>query len=53
MLEINRNNILNWLELWLDIYDFKDEYRNKLKKFIKTRYKIRRDKRLDEIFGGE
>lgn len=52
MLEINRKNILGWLALFRDIYPLTDEQKNKINKFIKTRYKVRRDKLLDEIFGG-
>lgn len=53
MLEINRKNILGWLSLIRDVYPLTDEQRSQLDKFIKTRYTIRRDKLLDEIFGGE
>lgn len=52
MLEINRKNILGWLSLIRDVYPLTDEEKDKLNKFIKTRYTIRRDKLLDEIFGG-
>lgn len=52
MLEINRKNILGWLSLIRDVYPLTDEQRRKLNKFIKTRYPVRRDKLLDELFGG-
>jgi hypothetical protein len=50
MLEINRKNILGWLSLIRDIYPLTDDERKKINKFIKTRYTIRREKLLDEIF---
>lgn len=50
MLEINRKNILGWLSLIRDIYPLTDDERNRINKFIKTRYTIRREKLLDEIF---
>lgn len=53
MLEINRKNILGWLSLIRDIYPLTDDERKKIDKFIKTRYKIRRDRLLDEIFKEE
>ena len=53
MLEINRKNILGWLSLIRDIYPLTDEQKKQLDRFIKTRYKIRRDKLLDEIFEEE
>lgn len=53
MLEINRKNILGWLSLIRDIYPLTDNERKKINKFIKTRYKIRRDRLLDEIFKEE
>ena len=53
MLEINRKNILGWLSLIKDVYPLTEEERNKINKFIKTRYKVRRDRLLDEIFKEE
>lgn len=53
MLEINRKNILGWLSLIKDVYPLAEEERNKINKFIKTRYKVRRDRLLDEIFEEE
>lgn len=53
MLEINRKNILGWLSLIRDIYPLTDSERKQINKFIKTRYKIRRDRLLDEIFEEE
>lgn len=50
-LEINRKNILGWLRLIRDVYDLSNEDKIKLDKFIKTRYTIRRDKLLDDIYG--
>lgn len=51
--QINRKNILGWLRLIRAIYPLTDEQKKKLDKFIHTRYKKRRDKLLDEIFGEE
>ena len=52
-LEINRNNIRGWLSLIRDVYPLTDKQKKQLDKFIKTRYKVRRDKLLDEIFKEE
>lgn len=51
-LEINRNNVLNWLSFIRDVYPLSDEDKKKLNKFIKTRYTVKRDKLLDDIYGG-
>ena len=49
-LEINRNNVLNWLTFFRDVYPLTDYQKNKIDKFVKTRYTVKRDKLLDEIF---
>lgn len=52
-LRITRNNILGWLRLARKVYPLTDSQKKKLDKFLNTRYKIRRDKLLDEIFEEE
>lgn len=52
-LKINRKNILNWLMFVKKIYPLTEYQRTQINKFVKTRYTVRRDKLLDEIFGGE
>lgn len=49
-LEINRNNVLNWLMFLKEIYPLSDEDKRKIERFVKTRYTVRRDKILDELF---
>ena len=49
-LEINRNNVLNWLTFFRDVYPLTDYQKMKIDKFVKTRYTVKRDKLLDEIF---
>ena len=49
-LEINRNNVLNWLSFFRDVYPLTDYQKKKIDKFVKTRYTVKRDKLLDEIF---
>ena len=50
---INRKNILGWLKLISDIYPMSEDNKKKIDKFIKTRYTIKRDRLLDEIFKEE
>ena len=49
-LEINRNNVLNWLSFFRDVYPLTDYQKTKIDKFVKTRYTVKRDRLLDEIF---
>ena len=49
-LEINRNNVLNWLSFFRYVYPLTDYQKKKIDKFVKTRYTVKRDKLLDEIF---
>lgn len=51
--KITRQNVLGWLRLMRVVYDLTDEQKKKLDKFINTRYTVRRDKLLDEIFMEE
>lgn len=48
--KITRKNILGWLRLAREIYPLTDKQKSQLDKFLKTRYTVRRDKLLDEIF---
>ena len=48
--KITRQNILGWLRLAREIYPLTDKQKRQLDKFLKTRYTVRRDKLLDEIF---
>ena len=49
-LEINRNNLLNLLSFFRHVYPLTDYQKKKIDKFVKTRYTVKRDKLLDEIF---
>lgn len=50
---INNKNILGWLNLILDVYELDDNTRNKLKRYLNRNDKIRRQKEIDNMFGGE
>lgn len=50
---INNKNILGWLNLILDVYELDDNTRNKLKHYLNRNDKIRRQKEIDDMFGGE
>lgn len=50
---INNKNILGWLNLILDVYELDDNTRNKLKRYLNRNDKIRRQKEIDDMFGGE
>lgn len=51
--KITRKNILGWLRLIRAVYPLTNEQKKQLDKFIHTRYTVRRDKLLDEIFREE
>lgn len=50
---INSKNILGWLRLFRDILDLSDKQKESLDKFLKRTDVVRRQKEIDEIFGGE
>lgn len=50
---INSRNILGWLRLFRDILDLSDKQKESLDKFLKRTDVVRRQKEIDEIFGGE
>lgn len=52
-MRINSKNFINWLRLALEILDIEKEYRDKIDKYIRRTDWIRRQKELDDIFGGE
>ena len=50
---INSKNILGWLRLFRDILDLSDKQKESLDKFLKRTDVVRRQKEIDEIFGGD
>ena len=52
-MKINSKNVINWLRLLLDAGGIDKEDREDVLKYIKRTDKIRRQKELDKIFGGE
>lgn len=52
-LPININNVIGWLKLIRDVYNFSKEDYRKIDSFIKRKDVIRRWKQLDNIFEGE
>lgn len=50
---INANNVINWLRLLLTVGGIDKEDREDVLKYIKRTDKTRRQKELDNIFGGE
>ena len=50
---INANNVINWLRLLLDTDGIDEEDREDVLRYIKRTDKVRRQKELDKIFGGE
>lgn len=50
---INSRNILGWLRLFRDILDLSDKQKESLDKFLKRTDVVRRQKEIDEIFGGK
>lgn len=51
-LKINSKNILGWLRLILDVYDLEPWVRDKIKSYINRTDYVRRQKEIDDIFGG-
>lgn len=52
-MKINSKNVINWLRLLLAIDGIDKEDREDVLKYIKRTDKRRRQKELDNIFGGE
>lgn len=52
-LQINSKNILGWLSLAIAIADMDDDDRYKLERYLKRTDIYRRQKEIDEIFGGD
>lgn len=52
-LQINNKNILGWLSLAIVIADMDDDTKNKIERYLKRTDTVRRQKEIDEIFGGE
>ena len=52
-MKINSKNIINWLQLLLAIGYIEKEDREDILKYIKRTDRVRRQKELDKIFGGE
>ena len=52
-LTINNKNILGWLNLILDVYQLDDITRDKLVKYLKRNDINKRQKEIDDMFGGE
>ena len=50
---INSKNIIGWLKLIYEVYPLNDEDREAIEKFIKRTDVKRRQKELEDIFGGE
>lgn len=50
---MNSNNFIGWLQLAIDVLDLEPWMVRKIKKYINRTDIIRRQKELDEIFGGE
>lgn len=51
-LKINSKNIIGWLRLVLDVYDLEPWVRDKIKAYINRTDYVRRQKEIDDIFGG-
>lgn len=50
---VNSKNIIGWLRLAVEVVDLPKWQIAKIKSFINRTDVIRRQKELDEIFGGE
>jgi hypothetical protein len=50
---INANNVINWLRLLLAVGGIDEKDREDVLRYIKRTDRIRRQKELDKIFGGE
>lgn len=51
-LKINSKNIIGWLRLVLAVYDLEPWVREKIKAYINRTDYVRRQKEIDDIFGG-
>lgn len=52
-LQINNKNVLGWLSLAIAIADIDDETKNKIERYLKRTDIARRQREIDEIFGGD
>jgi hypothetical protein len=52
MLEITKDNILNWLEFLLQILPLTREEEMRLVKYLRRTDKKTRAKEIEELFGG-
>lgn len=52
-MKINSKNVINWLRLLLDLDIIAKEEVDDIVKYINRTDKVRRQKELDSIFGGE
>lgn len=50
---ININNVIGWLKLIRDVYNFSEKDYKKLDNFIKRKDSVKRWKQLDNIFADE
>jgi hypothetical protein len=50
---INNKNIIGWLNLILDVYQLDDITKDKLIKYLKRNDISKRQKEIDDMFGGE
>ena len=50
---VNSKNILGWLQLIADVFPLEEEEREMIINYIKRTDEVRRQKEIDEIFGGE
>lgn len=52
-LGINSKNLINWLELGIEVVELAPWIKRKIRKYVNRTDTVRRQKELDEIFGGE
>ena len=52
-MEINSNNILGWLRLAVNVLDLEPWMVRKINEYLNRTDYVRRQKELDDIFGGE
>lgn len=52
-MEINSKNIIGWLKLAVVVLDLEPCVKNKIIEYINRTDYVRRQKELDDIFGGE
>lgn len=50
---INSKNIIGWLNLILNVYKLDDISKDKLTKYLKRNDIYKRQKEIDDMFGGE